>query len=203
MSHTSLQYIILDAARMEEKMDEIAKLNYTGSPLLNTKDELYVQKLSAFLFTFQSTGDFANLIVNEGWGQSWGIYVSSNKSLNVVQQHLSRNMYASTDTGEIMYFRFYDPRVLRIFLPTCDLNQLFEFFGPVQKFIAEDEDPQFALIYSLNTDGTLKTEKVMAGQLFEQLKNGNESAQSSPVIPAFEERKGNPPQKRKWYFLDE
>lgn len=203
MSHTGLQYVILDAARLDEKMEEVAKLNSSGLPLLNSKEEVYVQKLSAFLFTFQSAGDFANLIVKEGWGQSWGIYVSTSKSFSDLLQHLSKNMYASTEAGEIMYFRFYDPRVLRIFLPTCDLIQLREFFGPVQKFIAEDEDPQFALIYSLNADGTLKTEKVMAGQLFEQLKNGNESAQPSPVTPAVEEKKDNPPQKRKWYFLDE
>ncbi len=203
MSLTSLQYIILDGARLDEKLDEVIKLNSSGYPLLNAKSEKYVQNLSAFLFIFQDGDQFSNLVLNQGWGQSWGIYIISTKSLNDLQLHLSKNMYASLDSGEIMYFRFYDPRVLRIFLPTCDKVQLEEFFGPVEKFIAEDEDPNYALIYSLNPEGLLKTEKVLAGQLFNQLNTRTDSGPASNEISAVEDIKETPPPKRKWYFLDE
>ena len=32
-----------------------------------------------------------------------------------------------------LYFRFYDPRVLPVFLPTCDAEQRRQVFGPVEK----------------------------------------------------------------------
>jgi hypothetical protein len=64
-----------------------------------------------------------------------------------------------TEDKEELYFRFYDPRVLRIFLPTCDEDQLNEFFGPVDYFVCEDEDPAFALAFTLK-DGELKTERM-------------------------------------------
>ena len=201
MSHTGIQYVILDAARLDEKMEEATKLNSYSLPLLNAKEEVYVQKLSAFLFSFQSVGDFANLIVKEGWGQSWGIYVSTNMSLSDLREHLSKNKYAKTEAGEIMYFRFYDPRVLRIFLPTCDLEQLREFFGPIRQFIVEDEDSQFALIFSLDLNGVLKRERVQAGQIFDQLNTFNDLAQISHSVE--NDRKDPPTPKRKWYFLDE
>ena len=64
-----------------------------------------------------------------------------------------------TEDGKTLYFRFYDPRVLRMFLPTCAPEQLAEFFGPVESFYVEDEDPARALRFSLEA-GALKTETV-------------------------------------------
>ena len=80
-----------------------------------------------------------------------------------------------------MYFRFYDPRVLRIFLPTCDAAQLKEFFGPVAHFICEDEDPAFGLVFSLE-QGKLKTEKVPVKELFPQMMEEKEQAET-PLLP--------------------
>ena len=54
------------------------------------------------------------------------------------------NEKVKTEDLQLLYFRFYDPRVLRIFLPTCDRKQIVEFFGPVQAFICEqDEEGHF------------------------------------------------------------
>ena len=40
-----------------------------------------------------------------------------------------------------MYFRYYDPRVLRVFLPTSNTEELTAIFGPVSCFLVESEDP--------------------------------------------------------------
>jgi hypothetical protein len=63
------------------------------------------------------------------------------------------------ENDEELYFRFYDPRVLRMFIPTCDRAQLSEFFGEIDYFITQDEDPDFALKFSL-VQGTLSIEKI-------------------------------------------
>jgi hypothetical protein len=39
-----------------------------------------------------------------------------------------------------LLFRYYDPRVLRVFLPTCDPAQLWQIFGPIQRFDMEGAD---------------------------------------------------------------
>ena len=43
------------------------------------------------------------------------------------------------EDGQTFFFRFYDPRVLRAFLPTCSPSQLTDFFGPVRAMIVESE----------------------------------------------------------------
>ena len=54
-------------------------------------------------------------------------------------------------------FRYYDPRVLRSFLPACNAAELHQFFGPVQSFIVEEATPESGVRFSL-AGKTLKTE---------------------------------------------
>ena len=44
--------------------------------------------------------------------------------------------------GERVYFRFYDPRVLRVYLPTCSSSELKGVFGPVGRFVVEGPEGQ-------------------------------------------------------------
>ena len=36
-----------------------------------------------------------------------------------------------------MYFRFYDPRVLGVYLPECDIEEAATFFGPLTSIVIE------------------------------------------------------------------
>ena len=50
-------------------------------------------------------------------------------------------------------FRFYDPRVLRKYLPTCTPQELEAFFGKVTNFFAENEEGKGLLNFRLDNDG--------------------------------------------------
>ena len=43
-------------------------------------------------------------------------------------------------TGERMYFRFYDPQMLRLFLPTCTPRQKEQIFGEIEVFLVAGRD---------------------------------------------------------------
>lgn len=82
-------------------------------------------------------------LVQEGWGQSWGIYLTSGRPLAEVRRHLRRFLIVKNDDSEErLYFRYYDPRVLRVFFPTCSARQRAELFGEVSRFLLEGEDGQ-------------------------------------------------------------
>ena len=53
----------------------------------------------------------------------------------------------------MMYFRFYDPRVLRIYLPTCTLEESRVFFGPIDGFLVESADGEKLIGYTIGPDG--------------------------------------------------
>jgi hypothetical protein len=47
-----------------------------------------------------------------------------------------------------VYFRYYDPRILHAFLPTCAPPQVRDFFGPIKAFIVETDGVITAFTHS-------------------------------------------------------
>jgi hypothetical protein len=158
-------YVILDAARIGDRMDEAKTLNTRNISLYQNKDELSIQSVAPFIFKYESVSDFASWLSKEGWGNAWGIFIVARADMNQIHYHLSGFNRVKKDDGTQMYFRYYDPRVLRIFLRNYNTNQLATFFGLIDRFICEDEDPATALVFSF--DGRkLHTERVATGSIF-------------------------------------
>lgn len=84
--------------------------------------------------------DFTKQLLAESWGRAFGIYVASSSTLLGVRRHLRTLLRVRMDDGKKCYFRYYDPRVLRAFLPTCSAEQLRRVFGPITRFDLEDSD---------------------------------------------------------------
>jgi hypothetical protein len=79
-------------------------------------------------------------LVREGWESRWMSFIEADLSFKEMRRHLRRFlMVADADTRKKMYFRFYDPVVLRTFLPTTTVKQQAEFFGDIKAFYVEDE----------------------------------------------------------------
>ncbi len=93
--------------------------------------------------------DFTRQLIAEGWGRAWGIYLASPGTLLGVRRHLRTLLRVRMDNGQKCYFRYYDPRVLRAFLPTCTPEQLRQIFGPITRFDLEDSDRSALLRFRL------------------------------------------------------
>jgi hypothetical protein len=158
-------YILLDAARVGEQMDKAKELNTQNHGLYNKKGEEYLRTVAPYLFSFNENDEFINWFKTEGWGSSWGVLINSRANMEQLNAHFRNHITAKTEDSEEFYFRFYDPRVLRVFLPTCSLFQLKEFFGPVSSFTCEHEDQQFAIKFWLE-NGQLRSHKMPAEEIF-------------------------------------
>ena len=95
-------------------------------------------------------------LVKEGWGKSWAVYLSSPSDLQEVRRHLRHFLQVKLPSGEQVYFRFYDPRVMRVFLPTCTPEDTTQFFGPIQNYLVEDESPEQLLRFVNTGQGSQK-----------------------------------------------
>ena len=80
------------------------------------------------------------------------VLLSSTEDVELIRAHLRKFLMVALESGALMYFRYYDPRVLRDFLPTCDSNQLRQFFGPVAAFTVQGEVDGEWLIFRLRND---------------------------------------------------
>ncbi len=85
----------------------------------------------------------------QGLGQNWGIIVSARASIGVLKDHLRPLCEALLpETNEPVLFRFWDPRVLRTFLPIATPEQLQQIFARgLETIWVEDEAPGALLQY--------------------------------------------------------
>lgn len=91
------------------------------------------------------------------WGSSAGILLVTAADENALLVHLRRIFVVEDEEGQEYFFRFYDPRVLRAFLPTCSEDQLEEFFGPIEQFIVEDDQEETLQRFRKEGVGLVKT----------------------------------------------
>jgi hypothetical protein len=103
------------------------------------------QELAAFApYLVQLAPDSSMLegLLHKGWGKGWASYFVSRSSFEDLRHHFRKFLLVKLDSDEEAYFRFYDPRVLTVFLPTCNARELGDFFGPVGAWMIETKDPE-------------------------------------------------------------
>lgn len=83
---------------------------------------------------------FTQWLLDEPVGKHYGVFATSRQSMNAMRKHFRDLFLVHDEAGVPMHFRFYDPRVMHAFLPTCNAGELRKFFGPIDKYVAEHED---------------------------------------------------------------
>jgi len=79
-------------------------------------------------------------LVREGWGQSWGVYLTCRRPFVEIRRHLRRFLLVEEEaTRDPLLFRFYDPRVLPVFLASCTPRQKATFQGEIDGFVVEGD----------------------------------------------------------------
>ncbi len=80
-----------------------------------------------------------------GWGKHSGVFAVAYADLRTLRKHFRTFLMVNGPDGKPLYFRYYDPRVLRIFLPHCNPQEKATMFGPVQAYVMESDNPAVAL----------------------------------------------------------
>jgi hypothetical protein len=157
-------YLLLDAARMKSELMTAKELNPQFDSLYRGLFEEAIFFAGPYIFSGHNVPDFRTWYFEKGWGYSWGVLIYSAEDMKSLRKHFGKFIMVKTEQGDEFYFRFYDPRVLRVFLPTCDPEQLKELFDVVDYYLCEDEDPSMGILFSLE-NGFLKSEKLPKDQV--------------------------------------
>jgi Domain of unknown function (DUF4123)/Inner membrane component of T3SS, cytoplasmic domain len=86
-------------------------------------------------------------------GKNSGVLFETSADLETLYAHLRHVFIATDEERNEYFFRFYDPRVFRAFLPTCREDELREFFGPISAWIVEADGAPEYTAYSLGPSG--------------------------------------------------
>lgn len=150
----SATFVVLDGASVPGLLNKLAQWQPQVECLYSGQIKPDLAEVAPYLVLIEPESDFAKWVLSEGWGKHWGIFAIAEEGLRAMRQHFRRFLTVHDESGKPLLFRYYDPRVLRTFLPTCNAQELAEIFGPVQCYVAEGEEPDTALRFEVR-DGEL------------------------------------------------
>jgi hypothetical protein len=153
-------YAILDAARSPDVVSVLASSGLTYLSLYEGAKGAVLANVAPYLVALSSAPEFLERLLEISWGKSWGVYLTSRIAMPDLRDHLRRFLLVKDELGRPLSFRFYDPRVLRVFLPVCMPAEVGDFFGPIRAVLLEDEDPLTLLRFTSTGEGTIVRDAV-------------------------------------------
>jgi hypothetical protein len=146
-------YAVIDGASAEHLLDHLYGDRPDWFCLFEGNLEPDVAEVAPYVVELKAGTPFTEWVIGEGWGNHWGIFAVSAQNLRAMRNHLRSLVKVQDSKGKVVIFRYYDPRILRVYLPTCDGGETDEFFGPVQFFAAECADPKLMRVFYPREDG--------------------------------------------------
>jgi Domain of unknown function (DUF4123) len=100
---------------------------------------MVLEEAAPHIVRLAASATYTRWYLEEGWGKHWGILLQSKANLMDLRAHFQRLLIVKDEGGRKFSFRYFDPRVLRSYLPSCDSAELRTFFGPVARFFVPGE----------------------------------------------------------------
>ena len=155
-------YALLDAAREPSVLKVIYESKEEFQSLYEGTQGSQLAHFAPYLIRIPQKSPLIQTLAQQAWSKSWGVFVTCDKPLRELRTHFRHFLNVRLFDGTTVYFRFYDPRVLRLFLPTCLPEEITQFFGPVKEFLMEAEDPSTALHFTCGPKGAAQKELHLA-----------------------------------------
>ena len=151
--HQAPMFALLDAARHDMVLPTILQSGLTHRSLYEGWQGEGLSDVAPYLVEVPPDAPFLDAILELGWGDSWGTFLFTTEDFFSVRRHLRRFLKVQSEDGKRLLFRFYDPRVLRGYLPTCTPDELAAFMGPISWWVTEGPHGETLLRFTRGDDG--------------------------------------------------
>jgi hypothetical protein len=132
-------FAVLDGASVPDLPLKIYEMQPHAACLYRGELEPDLAEVAPYLVELFPGTTFTEWLLSEGLrGDHWGIFARSPFSLVELRKHFRKFLTVYDDAGNPLLFRYYDPRVLVKFLPTCEPDALEKLFNRVTDYLAED-----------------------------------------------------------------
>jgi hypothetical protein len=134
-------FALLDSSRDPRILNLLRESRDEFESLFQGEQGQKLAHFAPYLVRLSPESPLLEILIGQGWSKSWGVYITCDKSFQEIRSHLRRCLMVKLPDGRRVYFRYYDPRVLRVYLPTCSSEESKQIFGPVKCYTMEDEVP--------------------------------------------------------------
>jgi len=153
-------YAILDGAQVPELPQRLHASGLEFVCLYRGEIPGDLAQVAPYLVALKRDDKFTAWILKQGWGNAWGIFARADSeiSLKDIRKHFRTFLKVEFPDGKSRYFRYYDPRVIREYLPMCNSEELFKVFGPISSYVAEAEGTKIPWQFSVVKGSLISTE---------------------------------------------
>jgi hypothetical protein len=158
-------YALLDGASVPGLLERL----YAPPPrpgfhcLLQGDQPPDVAHVAPYIVALERDSELSDWVLGSGWGNHWASFVLAGCALRPLWFHLRTLCTVYGPDGNPKLFRYYDPRVLRAFLPTCSAEQVLQMFGPAARFVVEGTEPATALVFAHAAGSLQRSARKLAG----------------------------------------
>lgn len=126
---------IVDAAR-DPAIYPLVQQIETRTCLFVGQVEPEVAAVGPWLLDLSTESDLLDRWREHGWARNWGILMHAELSTAALTAMMRQRAQAILPEGDLVLFRFYDPRVWRNYIPQCDLAELKGWFDGIVAYYA-------------------------------------------------------------------
>lgn len=128
-------YALLDGARDPRIVARIRASGVEARCLFDGELHPSLADAAPYLVALDPAAPFTRTVITEGWDAAWGVLATSTAPLAALRHHFRRFLRVVDEDGRPLMFRYYDPRVLGLYLPSCTAGELEFVFGPVSDYL--------------------------------------------------------------------
>src|SRR5262249_39705362 len=152
-------YAVLDGASVPGLLARLAEWQPEHVCLFRGELEPGVPEVAPYLVALRPGTPFTDWGLDHGWGRHWGVFAQTPANFRGMRKLCRTFLIVHGANGKPLYFRYYDPRVLRLYLPTCTAQEMAIVFGPVSSYLMEDEVPTNLLRFR-RANGAVQRERL-------------------------------------------
>lgn len=158
-------YWVLDGARDPDIVGLLRAGGLEYTCLFSGDLHPRLQAAAPYLVHLSAGSATTNRLLRRGWGNAWGILTITDAelTLNQLRLHLKKFLRVQTEEGTVLAFRYYDPRVLNIYLPTCTDEEFRTILGPMTRLVAEVDGGATARTFEYDRNSMRRQEYPLAG----------------------------------------
>lgn len=178
-------YAVLDASRDPRVLATLLQHKTQYAWLFEPGTPPELMSFAPYLLPLPADSPALEALIDSGWTEHWGIYLTSRSSPWELLAFLKRLLLVQQPDGQEALLRFYDPRVLRPLLGSATAWQQPFLFGTVDRYLIPGEEPQTATTFVQGRNGVEQSEILLA-----------EDGRTELVVPVSGSEQGPPPATR-------
>ncbi|MCP4246451.1 MAG: DUF4123 domain-containing protein [bacterium] len=148
-------HAIIDAAQDKTAPQRAAAMGLRTQSLYEGEFGRQLDDVAPHLVSLSLQDEFAEWLF-DNWGGNHGVLLQSKAPFTQLRRHLRKYLLVKNEEGRKYRFRYYDPRVLRSFLPSCSREEGTAFFGPVARYYTADRSGTAVVAFGWGPRGLIR-----------------------------------------------